>query len=82
MVTTGLRRIKLRLSRLKTRITGLFVQDCPDELYACEICNQIDCANDEWINCENRLQTFAAFRIKAKTAPRAENSCSYLQKEG
>ena len=80
MAATGLRRFTHRISRLTTRIKGLFVQDCPDELYACEVCRQIDCDSDEWISCENRLNAYEAFRINSENSPQVEADCSYLRK--
>ena len=32
------------------------IQECPPELYACEVCGQYECDNERWLNCEHRLK--------------------------
>ena len=44
-----------RLRALTCRVKGAIVQDCPPELYACELCGKLDCTNKEWLNCRQRL---------------------------
>jgi hypothetical protein len=39
------------MSRLKSAV----VQDCPPELYACEVCGKLECDEAEWTNCGKRL---------------------------
>ncbi len=44
-----------RLRRLLERIGNGIVRDIPPGLAACEICKKTECAQDEWIACENRI---------------------------
>ena len=32
------------------------VDECPPELYACEVCGALECNNEKWLNCEKRIQ--------------------------
>lgn len=32
------------------------VNECPPELYVCEACGELECNNEEWLNCEKRMQ--------------------------
>lgn len=41
--------------RVKARLHGAILQDCPPELAACQVCNRPHCANETWLNCERRL---------------------------
>lgn len=41
--------------RLFGRRQTEIVQECPPELAACEVCRRLQCGNDEWLACENRL---------------------------
>jgi hypothetical protein len=41
---------------LKTKVVGAIVQDCPPELYACEVCGHLKCDNQKWVECERRLR--------------------------
>jgi hypothetical protein len=46
------------LKNLRTMASGVIngiVQDVPPALFACEVCGALDCSNQEWINCRNRL---------------------------
>ena len=44
-----------RLRALTSRVKGGVVQDCPPELYACEVCGKLDCTSTTWLNCRQRL---------------------------
>jgi hypothetical protein len=44
-----------RLRALMSRLKGAVVQDCPPELYACEVCGKLECDYAEWANCEKRI---------------------------
>jgi hypothetical protein len=44
-----------RLHKLMLRLKRAVVQDCPPELYACEVCGKIECDYAEWANCEKRI---------------------------
>jgi hypothetical protein len=44
-----------KLRDLLRRIGDGIVQDVPPELYACEICRETRCDQDQWIVCENRI---------------------------
>lgn len=44
-----------RLKWLLQTIGRRTIQEVPPELYACEICRQTDCSQDQWIVCENRI---------------------------
>jgi len=44
-----------KLKRLLQAISQHVIQEVPPEMYACEICRRTDCAQDEWIVCENRI---------------------------
>ena len=52
MASSGLRGA---LHRLKSRVADAIVQDCPPELYACEVCSRLQCSSEEWLTCEKRL---------------------------
>ena len=43
--------------RLKTRVIGSIVQDCPLEMCACEACGHLQCTSAEWVQCGKRLAT-------------------------
>ena len=49
------RQKRSKLRSLLQRIGESIVQDVPPGLYACEICRRTECAQDEWIKCENRI---------------------------
>ena len=44
-----------RLHALASKAKGGIVQDCPPELYACEVCGKLDCTTEVWLNCPQRL---------------------------
>jgi len=44
-----------RLKGLLQAISKSTIQEVPPGLYACEICRQAECSQDEWIVCENRI---------------------------
>ena len=43
-------------ARVKAKIVGAFVQECPPEIAACEVCRRLRCESPEWIACERRLK--------------------------
>jgi len=43
--------------RLKTRVVGAIVKDCPLEMCACEACGNLQCTNAQWVQCGKRLAT-------------------------
>ena len=44
-----------KLRTLTSRVKGGLVQDCPPELFACEICGKRECTSETWLNCRQRL---------------------------
>lgn len=40
---------------LVSRTKGGVVEDCPPELYACEVCGKLECASETWLKCRQRL---------------------------
>ena len=50
-----MRVLRERLRTLVSRVKGMVVQDCPPELYACEVCGKLECDHEEWANCKQRL---------------------------
>jgi hypothetical protein len=44
-----------KLKQLLQSIGKDVIQEVPPEMYACEICRRTDCAQDEWLVCENRI---------------------------
>ena len=48
----GLRKV---IRGLAARLKNALVQDCPPELYACEVCGQRQCSSARWMSCERRL---------------------------
>jgi len=48
------------LGRLLKRIRLGVVQDVPPGLDRCESCRELDCKQDRWARCANRLETEAA----------------------
>lgn len=64
---------KQTLAKIKNSI----IQDCPPELNACEICRKLECNDEEWLNCEKRLQ-FAEFTKSPATDPLSpESDCRH-----
>jgi len=47
--------VRDRLRSLVSRLKGIVVQDCPPELYACEVSGKLECNHSEWVNCKERL---------------------------
>lgn len=43
------------LRRLLQRIGAGIIADVPSELYACEVCRKNQCAQGDWVVCENRI---------------------------
>ncbi len=41
------------------------VDECPPELYACEVCGAPECSNEKWLNCEARKKA-RDFMLKAE----------------
>ena len=56
------------------------VDECPPELYACEVCGAKECSNEKWLNCESRIKA-RDFMLKAegKALPK-EASCGQFEK--
>ncbi len=53
------------------------IDDCPPELYACEVCGKEACDTQEWLSCETRLA--AAEYMKARAAGlKPESDCLYV----
>lgn len=70
----------MRLSKLSEltkrafrRVKESIIEDCPPELYECEICRKLDCDSEEWLKCEKRLAS-ARFMKSWRT----RSDCSYL----
>ncbi len=55
-----------KVEKFKKRIVDSIIQDCPPELYACEICGKLECNNEKWLNCETRIRM--AESIKSEDA--------------
>ena len=53
-----------RLRKLMLRLKRAVVQDCPPELYACEVCGKVECDHAEWAKCEKRIAA-AEFMLSA-----------------
>ena len=75
----GIRLMKLsKLSvitrRAFSKVKDAIVQDCPPELYECEICGKLDCNSEEWLKCERRLAT-----LRLMTSRSIASDCSYLE---
>jgi hypothetical protein len=47
--------ILIKLRAFVSRAKGGIVQDCPPELCACEVCGKLECRNEVWLNCRQRL---------------------------
>lgn len=58
--------------KVKTSI----VEDCPSESFACEVCHELDCTNERWLNCSARLDA-AEYMEGFKRIPVAEFICEY-----
>lgn len=50
-------RIREAWQRLKQRVVGAVIQDCPVEMCACEACGRLQCTRAEWVRCGKRLAT-------------------------
>jgi hypothetical protein len=48
-------RFRDRIRSLAFTFRNAMVQDCPSELYACEVCGQLNCSSNKWVSCEKRL---------------------------
>lgn len=48
-------RKQTRLKGLLQRISDGIAMDVPSGFDVCEICRKTECAQDEWIVCENRI---------------------------
>jgi hypothetical protein len=44
-----------RLPAWVARVKRAIVQDCPPELYACEVCGRLECNDAQWVQCEQRI---------------------------
>jgi len=44
-----------RLRGLVDRLKQSVVQPIPPELEACEVCGKLDCSQDEWGRCQQRI---------------------------
>lgn len=42
-------------SRWKASVSNALAADCPPEMAACQVCQQHNCANEEWLKCPRRL---------------------------
>ena len=51
------------------------VDECPPDLYACEVCGAQECDNDKWLKCETRIKA-RDFMLKESesSAKRAEGT--------
>jgi hypothetical protein len=68
--------LKQFLVEMVNRVKDEIVQDCPPELYACEVCRKLDCNSIEWLECPTRLQG-AEFVRALKMDPTLEIRCPY-----
>lgn len=51
------------------------VDECPPELYACEVCGELECDNEKWLKCETRIKA-RDFMLKGdKTAASQGTPC-------
>ncbi len=41
--------------RLLKKIRNEIVQDVPSELEECLVCGKIECSNEKWLHCKNRI---------------------------
>ncbi len=57
------------------------VDECPPELYACEVCGAQECSNKKWLNCETRIKA-RDFMLKAEGKPSpSEVPCGHFVTE-
>lgn len=66
----GFERLTERVRQALKRLKGSIVQDCPPELYACEVCKKLECNNEEWLHCEKRLEAAEFMKSFGKPRPR------------
>jgi hypothetical protein len=43
------------IMRVWKKFKASIVQDCPAELFACEVCDNLDCTDEEYSHCGRRL---------------------------
>ena len=65
-------RIKSAVGRMRDAV----VQDCPPELAACEVCGELECSTEQWINCERRLRAADYLRSHSSTVDSDEGTVS------
>lgn len=57
------------------------VDECPPELYACEVCGAPECSSEKWVNCTKRINA-RDFMLKADgKTPSTETSCGHFEQE-
>ena len=84
-VVWGLMTVSEKFSQILKNIKNSFIQECPPELYACEICKKLDCNNAEWIECQER-QKSAEFmetldKITSEQLDCFSERCAHVPKE-
>jgi hypothetical protein len=61
---------------LYNKVKDSILQDCPSDIYACEICDDLDCTNEKWLSCPIRLDA-AEFMEAFKKIPVTDFVCEY-----
>jgi len=60
------------LGKFWTRLRMGVVQDVPPSLDECQSCHEIECSQERWLACENRLATETARLSEGPSSGRSE----------
>ena len=61
------------LSRIYQRIKRIFIQEVPNDMYACETCDETTCLEHDWENCQYRLRSQKFLDIKKVDKERSQS---------
>jgi len=61
-----------------SKIKQAFIQECPPEIYACEICKEPECNNEKWISCQKRQKSAQYMESLDRMNP-AEIECTFYR---